>query len=52
MHVAVFKYNKSFASLYSKLLFLFPSWLVLQNFGFDLTFKWDVEAYQMEVMTK
>ena len=38
MHVAVFKYNKSFASLYSKLLFLFPSWLVLQNFGvwFDI----------------
>ena len=41
MHVAVFKYNKSFASLYSKLLFLFPSWLVLQNFGvwFDIYMK-------------
>ena len=33
MHVAVFKYNKSYASLYSKLLFLFLSWLVLQIFG-------------------
>ena len=33
MHVDAFKYNKSFASLYSKLLFLFPSWWVLQKFG-------------------
>ena len=41
MHVAVLKYNKSFASLFSKLLFLFPSWLVLQNFGvwFDIYMK-------------
>ena len=41
MHIAVLKYNKSFASLFSKLLFLFPSWLVLQNFGvwFDIYMK-------------
>ena len=41
MHVAVFKYNKSFASWHSKLLFLFTSWLVLQNFGvwFDIYMK-------------
>ena len=39
MHVAVFKYNWSFSSLYSKQLFLFPSWLVLKNFGvwFDIS---------------
>ena len=41
MHVAVFKYNKRFATLYSNLLFLFPPWLVLQNFGvwFDIYMK-------------
>ena len=41
MHVAVFKYNKSFASWHSKQLFLFTSWLVLQNFGvwFDIYMK-------------
>ena len=41
MHVAVFKYDKSFASLYSKPLFLFPSLLVLQDFGvwFDIYMK-------------
>ena len=33
MYIAVFKYIKSSASLWSKLLFLFPSWLVLQNSG-------------------
>ena len=32
MYVAVFKCNKSSASLLSKLLFLFPSWLVLEKF--------------------
>ena len=32
MRVVIFEYNKSSANLYSKQLFLFPSWLVLQNF--------------------
>ena len=41
MHVAAFKYNNCFDSLYSKLLFLFPSWWVLQKFGvwFDIYMK-------------
>ena len=42
MHVAVFRYNKSFARLYSKLLFLFRSCsALLQNFGvrFDIYMK-------------
>ena len=33
MYVAVLKCKRSSASLQSKLLFLFPSWLVLEKFG-------------------
>ena len=38
MYVAVFKYDKSSASLLSKLPFLFPYWLVLESFNvwFDI----------------
>ena len=50
MHVAFFKHNNRFASLYSKLLFLFPCWLVLQNLS--VWYVWNVETYKMEVMTK
>ena len=33
MHVAIFKCNESSTILQSKLVFLFPSWLVQEQFG-------------------
>ena len=52
MFEAVFKCNKSSTRLKSRLLLLFPSWLVLEKCSvrFDVSMK--LETYQMEVMAK